>query len=84
MIVAPVTFAVGEAVKKIKIKGKNVPGWVAGLLAAPVGVLVMFLLANFHFTNIGILTGILAGLSTAGIYGTMSAAIASKPKEPTV
>ncbi len=77
-IVVPITYGVGEAIKKISIKGKKFPGWVAGLLSAPIGVLTMFLVQGAKFTALGILVGILAGLATSGVYSTVKAATASK------
>lgn len=68
-IVAPITFGVCEALKKM-----NFPSRFIGLLTAPIGVLVMFLVQGLHFTSLGILVGILAGLGTSGAYSAVKAA----------
>lgn len=73
-IVGVIVYGLGEAIKKISIKGKKVPGWVIGVLAAPIGVLTMFLINGAHFTPLGILVGVLAGFSTSGIYSTIKSA----------
>lgn len=63
IIATPVIFGVIEIAKKLKFPSKY-----AGLLSAPIGVLVMFLIQGFTFTGIGILVGILTGFATSGIY----------------
>lgn len=68
-IVAPVTFGVIEALKKA-----GVPGKFTGLLSAPIGILVVFLVQSFHFTPLGILIGALAGLGTSGVYSAVKSA----------
>lgn len=65
VIAAPVIFGFIEAAKKFKFPSKY-----AGLLAAPIGVLVVFLVQGAEFTSIGILVGILTGFATSGVYST--------------
>lgn len=72
-IVAPVTYGVLEALKKTKFPNKY-----AGLLSAPIGVLVVFLIQGFNFTGIGIMVGILAGLATSGVYSAVKSATPAK------
>lgn len=81
-IVAPITFGIGELVKKITIKGNPIPTWIAGFMAPIIGVLTLFLVNGFHFTSLGILVGILAGLATSGAYSTVKSAATSSPVQP--
>lgn len=69
-ITGVIIFGVVEALKKIP----NFPGWVGGLLGAPIGLLVAFLINGAHFTPVGILSGILAGLAAPGAYSIASGA----------
>lgn len=78
VIVAPVTFGIIEAVKKA-----GLPGRFAGLLSAPIGVLIVFCIQNFSFTSFGILVGVIAGLATSGTYSAVKSA-ATKPKENSI
>jgi len=73
IIAAPVIFGVIEIAKKLKFPSKY-----AGLLSAPLGVLVMFLIQGFSFTPVGILVGILTGFATSGLYSGAKSAISSK------
>lgn len=82
--VGPVIYGILEVVKKIKIKGKSIPGWVAGFLAGPVGVLVVTLFQGAHFTLLGSLEGIYIGYSVAGLYSIASSATAKKQITPNV
>lgn len=75
-IVAPIVFGVGEALKKIQIKNWQFPSWLVGLLSAPIGVITTFLINGAHFTAVGILVGVLAGLATSGAYSTVKSATA--------
>jgi len=70
VIAAPVIFGVIEIIKKLKFPSKY-----AGLLAAPIGVLIMFLIQGFSFTSIGILVGILTGFATSGLYSGIKSAV---------
>lgn len=72
-VVAPITFGLLEALKKAKL-----PSRFAGLLSAPIGVLVCFLIQGFHFTPVGILVGVLAGLATSGTYSAVKSAVTPK------
>lgn len=78
-IVGVIVYGLGEAIKKIPFKGKKVPGWIVGVLAAPIGVLTMFLINGAQFTPLGILIGILAGFSASGVYSTIKSATATAP-----
>lgn len=76
-VVTPVVYGVGEMLKKIKIKNKQViPGWIIGVLAGPIGVAVAFLIQGFHFTGIGILAGIMAGFTASHAYSVLKSATA--------
>lgn len=72
-VTAPIIFGLLEALKKASFPGKY-----AGLLSAPIGVLVVFLIQGFHFSPFGILIGILAGLGTSGVYSAIKSAVPKK------
>lgn len=77
-ITGPVVFGAIEALKKA-----GLPSRFAGLLTAPLGVLVVFLVESalngkWTLSPIGILVGILAGLGTAGAYSAIKSTTASK------
>lgn len=73
IIGAPIVFGVIEFAKKLKFPSKY-----AGLLAAPVGVLVMFCVQGFTFSGVGVLIGVLTGFATSGLYSTAKAATSDK------
>lgn len=77
-VVAPAVYGVGEIIKKIKIKGKSIPGWVIGVLASPIGILVTFFIQGFQFTGIGIVSGFLAGFAASATYSTIKSASTTK------
>lgn len=69
-ITAPILYGVLEALKKASFPSKY-----AGLLSAPIGVLVVFCIQSFHFTPFGILIGVLAGFGTSGVYSAVKSAV---------